>query len=146
MESSHYVPYIGKRLGVDIGEPFIIKGYDSVVYKLLADGTFITEPENVIGSSLNLLRAVENGSGSIEKVKKYSVVEMTFIKEVCGEYIPTVDNIKMIKIDRNKVVVVSYNCDNDNFNSRIAIFPDGLFTDIRVGECVNLITAMQYNT
>ena len=59
-EGEKMKPKICEILGVEVGEEFKINGWDGVVFQILDDGTFSTEPVNVPGSSTVLLRALEH--------------------------------------------------------------------------------------
>ena len=54
------VPFISERLGVAPDEAFRVEGMPGVEFKLNNDGSFRTKPAKAVGSSLAILRAIEN--------------------------------------------------------------------------------------
>lgn len=59
-------PFICKRLGVDVDEPFTIKDRNGIgpdcIYRILPSGCYITAPENRSGSSIWMMRAIQDPS------------------------------------------------------------------------------------
>lgn len=60
-------PRICEILRVEPGEPFYIRGFDDVLFWIMDDGTFITQPDNAPGSASTLLRALEHPDRIIHK-------------------------------------------------------------------------------
>ena len=60
-------PRICEILRVEPGEPFYIRGFDDVLFWIMDDGTFITQPDNAPGSASALLRALDHPDRIIHK-------------------------------------------------------------------------------
>ena len=60
-------PRICEILRVEPGEPFYIRGFDDVLFWIMDDGTFITQPNNAPGSASTLLRALDHPDRIIHK-------------------------------------------------------------------------------
>lgn len=84
-EEDKMKPKICEILGVEVGEEFKIKGWDKVVFQILDDGTFATQPVNVPGSSTALLRALDHPEW-VEHLPSWSPDEVTLARvflDVC---------------------------------------------------------------
>ena len=59
-------PFVCKRLGVEVDEPFTIKDRNGIgpdcIYRILPSGCYITAPENRSGSSVWMMRAIQDPS------------------------------------------------------------------------------------
>ena len=53
-------PKICEILGVEPGESFYIQGFDGVLFWIMDDGTFTTQPNNAPGSSMALLQTLDH--------------------------------------------------------------------------------------
>lgn len=62
-------PRICEILRVEPGEPFYIRGFDDVLFWIMDDGTFITQPNNAPGSASTLLRALDHPDRIIHKFR-----------------------------------------------------------------------------
>lgn len=60
-------PRICEVLGVEPGESFYIQGFDGVLFWIMDDGTFATQPNNAPGSASALLRALDHLDRIIRK-------------------------------------------------------------------------------
>ena len=78
-EGEKMKPKICEILGVEVGEEFKINGWDEVVFQILDDGTFSTEPVNVPGSSTALLRALDHPEW-VEHLPSWSPDEVTLAR------------------------------------------------------------------
>ena len=72
-------PKICEILGVEPGESFYIQGFDGVVFWIMDDGTFTTQPNNALGSSTALLRALEHPEW-VEHLPSWSPDEVTLAR------------------------------------------------------------------
>lgn len=60
-------PRICEILKVETGESFYIQGFDGVLFWIMDDGTFTTQPNNAPGSASALLRTLDNPERIIRK-------------------------------------------------------------------------------
>lgn len=60
-------PRICEILGIEPGESFYIQGFDGVLFWIMDDGTFTTQPNNAPGSASALLRTLDHPDRIIRK-------------------------------------------------------------------------------
>ena len=60
-------PKICEILGIEPGESFYIQGFDGVLFWIMDDGTFTTQPNNAPGSASALLRTLDHPDRIIRK-------------------------------------------------------------------------------
>ena len=78
-EEEKMKPKICEILGVEVGEEFKIKGLDAVVFQILDDGTFTTQPINAPVSSSALLRALDHPEW-VERLPHWSPDEVALAR------------------------------------------------------------------
>ena len=78
-EEEKMKPKICEILGVEPGESFYIQGLDGVLFWIMDDGTFTTQPNNAPGSSTILLRALEHPEW-VEHLPSWSPDEVTLAR------------------------------------------------------------------
>lgn len=81
-------PRICEILRVEPGEPFYIRGFDDVLFWIMDDGTFITQPNNAPGSASTLLRALDHPDRIIHKPRwtEQEVEDAKAIRRIMSEY------------------------------------------------------------
>lgn len=60
-------PRICEILGIEPGESFYIQGFDGVLFWIMDDGTFTTQPNNAPGSASAILRTLDHPERIIRK-------------------------------------------------------------------------------
>ena len=66
-EANMNKPRICEVLGIEPGESFYIQGFDGVLFWIMDDGTFTTQPNNAPGSASALLRTLDHPDRIIRK-------------------------------------------------------------------------------
>ena len=72
-------PKICEILGVEPGESFYIQGFDGVLFWIMDDGTFTTQPNNAPGSSTVLLQTLDHPE-RVEHLPPWSPDEVTLAR------------------------------------------------------------------
>ena len=72
-------PKICEILGVEPGESFYIQGFDGVLFWIMDDGTFTTQPNNAPGSSMALLQTLDHPE-RVEHLPHWSPDEVTLAR------------------------------------------------------------------
>ena len=123
-------PRICEILRVEPGEPFYIRGFDDVLFWIMDDGTFITQPNNAPGSASTLLRALDHPDRIIHKPRwtEQEVEDAKAIRRIMSEY--------------TDIVREKYGCVTHLFLTSedvVDYFLDSeLFPSLRPGETVTL--------
>lgn len=78
-EEEKMKPKICEILGVEVGEEFKIKGQDGVVFRILDDGTFVTQPINAPESSVALLQTLDHPEW-VERLPSWSPDEVALAR------------------------------------------------------------------
>lgn len=81
-------PRICKILGVEPGESFFIRDFGTVVFWIMDDGTFTTQPNNAPGSASALLRTLDHPDRIIRKLRwtEQEVEDAKAIRRIMSEY------------------------------------------------------------
>ena len=81
-------PRICEILGIEPGESFYIQGFDGVLFWIMDDGTFTTQPNNAPGSASALLRTLDHPDRIIRKPRftQQEVEDAKAIKRLLTEY------------------------------------------------------------
>lgn len=119
-------PRICEILRVEPGEPFYIRGFDDVLFWIMDDGTFITQPNNAPGSASTLLRALDHPERIIRKPRR-TEQEVERAKAIKVLY-PEADHLDECD-PQIKVLNTSF---------VIATLDNALFTSLRPGETIKL--------
>ena len=125
------VPFVCKRLKVDVGELFVLTDDPCVVYKITDIGTFETVPSSVPLSSYYFLMAVNKGYKSITKVYKVNDDEFYFVCSINSEN----KKLKLIKLWNGKGIL--YDSENPS-EFGIIILPHNVFDSVKFGETLRL--------
>ena len=77
-------PRICEILGIEPGESFYIQGFDGVLFWIMDDGTFTTQPNNAPGSASALLRTLDHPDRIIRKPRftQQEVEDAKYIKRI----------------------------------------------------------------
>ena len=80
-------PRICEILRVEPGETFYIQGFDGVLFWIMDDGTFTTQPNNAPGSASALLRTLDHPDRIIRKPRftEQDIKDAKMIKSVFGK-------------------------------------------------------------
>ena len=83
-EANMEKPRICEILGIEPGESFYIQGFDGVLFWIMDDGTFTTQPNNAPGSASALLRTLDHPDRIIRKPRftPQEVEDAKYIKRI----------------------------------------------------------------
>ena len=107
-------PRICEILGIEPGESFYIQGFDGVLFWIMDDGTFTTQPNNAPGSASALLRTLDHPDRIIRKPRftEQEVEDAKYIRRILK-----VDSVRRniygngliaMKSDNTVSVVINY--------------------------------------
>ena len=119
-------PRICEILRVEPGESFYIQGFDGVLFWIMDDGTFTTQPNNAPGSASALLRTLDHPERIIRK-PRFTEQEVVDAKDIL-RCLRDAYSIKKYAGD------IMWICDSHNVS--MANVREGMFPSIRPGETV----------
>ena len=126
-------PKICEILEVEVGEEFKIKGWDTVVFQILDDGTFITQPVNVPGSSTALLQAIEHPE-RVGHLPRWSADEVALARA----FLEACCNKEDVFFSRRSNGRLCWGVDSEGMDLSENHLPVCLFPQIKNGEKVYL--------
>ena len=126
-------PKICEILGVEPGESFYIQGFDGVVFWIMDDGTFTTQPNNALGSSTALLRALEHPEW-VEHLPSWSPDEVTLAR-VFLDACYSKEDVFFARTGNGRLC---WGVDSEGMDLRENILPMCLFPQIKCGQKVYL--------
>ena len=111
-------PRICEILGIEPGESFYIQGFDGVLFWIMDDGTFTTQPNNAPGSASALLRTLDHPDRIIRK-PRFTEQEVEAAKAIKTLF-PCAVSVKRLDLsirvqDRDEVLIVQLS--NSMFHS-----------------------------
>ena len=120
-------PRICEILGIEPGESFYIQGFDGVLFWIMDDGTFTTQPNNAPGSASALLRTLDHPDRIIRK-PRFTQQEVEAAKAIKTLF-PCAVSVKRLDLsirvqDRDEVLIVQIS--------------NSLFRSIQLGETYTL--------
>ena len=120
-------PRICEILGIEPGESFYIQGFDGVLFWIMDDGTFTTQPNNAPGSASALLRTLDHPDRIIRK-PRFTQQEVEAAKAIKTLF-PYAVSVKRLDLsirvqDRDEVLIVQLS--------------NSLFRSIQIGEIYTL--------
>ena len=120
-------PRICEILGIEPGESFYIQGFDGVLFWIMDDGTFTTQPNNAPGSASALLRTLDHPDRIIRK-PRFTEQEVERAKAIKTLF-PCAVSVKRLDLsirvqDRDEVLIVQLS--------------NSLFRSIQLGETYTL--------
>ena len=120
-------PRICEILGIEPGESFYIQGFDGVLFWIMDDGTFTTQPNNAPGSASALLRTLDHPDRIIRK-PRFTEQEVEAAKAIKTLF-PCAVSVKRLDLsirvqDRDEVLIVQLS--------------NSLFRSIQLGETYTL--------
>lgn len=89
-------PRICEILGIEPGESFYIQGFDGVLFWIMDDGTFTTQPNNAPGSASALLRTLDHPDRIIRK-PRFTQQEVEDAKTLLRVFPERLDSISRSK-------------------------------------------------
>ena len=111
-------PRICEILRVEPGESFYIQGFDGVLFWIMDDGTFTTQPNNAPGSASALLRTLDHPERIIRK-PRFTEQEVEFarlFKAACK-------NVVWIQRNDEKTLVWVLEHSNEEYRLPFRLFP-----------------------
>ena len=120
-------PRICEILGIEPGESFYIQGFDGVLFWIMDDGTFTTQPNNAPGSASALLRTLDHPDRIIRK-PRFTQQEVEAAKAIKTLF-PCAVSVKRLDLsirvqDRDEVLIVQLS--------------NSMFHSIQIGEIYTL--------
>ena len=120
-------PRICEILGIEPGESFYIQGFDGVLFWIMDDGTFTTQPNNAPGSASALLRTLDHPDRIIRK-PRFTEQEVEAAKAIKTLF-PCAVSVKRLDLsirvqDRDEVLIVQLS--------------NSMFHSIQIGETYTL--------
>lgn len=140
-EEEKMKPKICEILGVEVGEEFKIKGQDGVVFQILDDGTFATQPDNVpestkallAESTTALLQALDHPEW-VERLPSWSPDEVALARAFLDACYDMEDAFFARKANGR----LYWGVDSEGMNSCDSFLPVNLFPQIKIGQKVYL--------
>ena len=129
-------PRICEILGIEPGESFYIQGFDGVLFWIMDDGTFTTQPNNAPGSASALLRTLDHPDRIIRKPRftEQEVEDAKTIKRMFGA-----DNFTHIRKEEDGLCdMMDGPGDDPNVGWCSIGMEEGMFPSLRPGETVTL--------
>ena len=132
-EEEKMKPKICEILGVEPGESFYIQGFDGVLFWIMDDGTFTTQPNNAPGSSMALLQTLDHPE-RVEHLPHWSPDEVTLARmflDVCYDK-------ESVFFARTGNGTLYWSVEFEGRDLRENILPMCLFPQIKCGQKVYL--------
>ena len=129
-------PRICEILGIEPGESFYIQGFDSVLFWIMDDGTFTTQPNNAPGSASALLRTLDHPDRIIRK-PRFTQQEVEDAKTILRMF--GADNFTHIRKDQFGLCEMMDGPGDDPNVGWCAIgMEEGMFPSLRPGETITI--------
>lgn len=119
-------PRICEILGIEPGESFYIQGFDGVLFWIMDDGTFTTQPNNAPGSASALLRTLDHPDRIIRK-PRFTEQEVEILKHMASAGI--------VSIKRKSIAQISWDAGT---MGGVMIVPPRFLPSIQPGQSYTL--------
>ena len=132
-EEEKMKPKICEILGVEPGESFCIQGFDGVLFWIMDDGTFTTQPNNAPGSSMALLQTLDHPE-RVEHLPSWSPDEVTLAR-VFLDACYSKENVFFARTGNGRLC---WGVDSEGMDLSENLLPMCLFPQIKCGQKVYL--------